>query len=525
VLFEEQLNVEKAKVEQLEMKLALLEKTNAHYAAQYDTLQKQVKDLLRHRFGSRSERFIDTNHPQDDLFCEIGLPETGDAPEEALPDNVVPITGRRKKGKKKANPAVPHRTVTIELSDEDKHCACGALKDIITHKACEYLNYIPAVIEIVEERRQVGVCPEKCDNSIVVAPKPKNLLPKVGASATLLAHVIVAKLIDRQPLYHQEKYSQKRLGVQLSRTSLCNWFIAAGGKPIQPLLNLLKDEVMDYDVAYLDPTHLQVLKEPDRDPATKSYAYCFRGGAPGKEVTLFEYNATDHVNYVREWFQDYKGYIHGDADNFFSAIVESLDMTMVNCNAHSRRKYEPIVKAVKKLGVAYTVMQYYKKLFAIERKAKKQKMTPEQRYTLRLAESKPELDKLYAYLVEVAPTVLPKSSLGIGIAYTLNHWEGLTNYLKDGRLEFDNNGTERENKSFAISRKNYLFADTVEGAIALCNLFSIVRTAILHDLDPYQYLVTIFEGIPYCETVEDYEALLPWNVKAALTKELLADAA
>jgi transposase len=98
----EQLNAEKAKVKQLESKVLLLEKANTHYAEQYDTLQKQIKDLLRHRFGSRSERFIDSNHPQDDLFCETDLPDTGDAPEETLPDNVVPITGRRKKVRRKA---------------------------------------------------------------------------------------------------------------------------------------------------------------------------------------------------------------------------------------------------------------------------------------------------------------------------------------------------------------------------------------------------------------------------------------
>ena len=139
--FEEQLNAEKAKVKQLESKVVLLEKANAHYTEQYDTLQKQIKDLLRHRFGSRSERFVDASHPQDDLFCENDLPDTSDSPEETLPDNVVPITGRRKKGKKKANPSVPHRTVIIELADDDMYCTCGALKDIITHKTCEYLNY------------------------------------------------------------------------------------------------------------------------------------------------------------------------------------------------------------------------------------------------------------------------------------------------------------------------------------------------------------------------------------------------
>jgi len=84
--------------------------------------------------------------------------------------------------------------------------------------------------------------------------------------------------------------------------------------------------------------------------------------------------------------------------------------------------------------------------------------------------------------------------------------------LHDGRLEIDNNLTEQAIKPFVIARKNFLFANSVAGAKALCMHFSLARTAILHGFDPYHYYVAVLKALPYCQTVENYEALLPWNI-------------
>ena len=67
-------------------------------------------------------------------------------------------------------------------------------------------------------------------------------------------------------------------------------------------------------------------------------------------------------------------------------------------------------------------------------------------------------------------------------------------------------------KPFVIARKNFLFAASQEGARALCVHFSLFRTAKLHGLDPYRYFVKIMKDIPYCQTVDDYEALLPGDI-------------
>lgn len=131
---------------------------------------------------------------------------------------------------------------------------------------------------------------------------------------------------------------------------------------------------------------------------------------------------------------------------------------------------------------------------------------------MRNQKSKPILDNYKKWLDETYPTLLPKSPLGKAVVYVINHWGGLVHYLSDGRLEFDNNLTEQEIKMFVIIRKNFLFACSVAGAKSLCAHLSLLRSAIANGLEPYRYIKAVLDALPLCQTVEDYEALLPWNI-------------
>ncbi len=116
------------------------------------------------------------------------------------------------------------------------------------------------------------------------------------------------------------------------------------------------------------------------------------------------------------------------------------------------------------------------------------------------------------------PKTLPKSPIGQAMHYSLKYWTELTRFLEDGRLEVDNNLTEQKIKPFVIARKNFLFACSVDGAYALENHFSLIQTAIIHGLNPHDYYVLLLKRIPCCEKIEDYESLLPWNVKSEMSK-------
>lgn len=157
-------------------------------------------------------------------------------------------------------------------------------------------------------------------------------------------------------------------------------------------------------------------------------------------------------------------------------------------------------------------MRIYRQLYKIERDAKKQNLLPSQRYQLRQSKEKPILDDFKQWLLKVQPTLLPKSPLGKAVSYVIDHRDGLSLYLEDGRLEIDNNLTEQEIKMFVIIRKNFLFSTSVAGAEALCAHFSLLRSAIADGLEPYRYIKAVLDALPFCQTVENYEALLPWNI-------------
>jgi transposase len=116
------------------------------------------------------------------------------------------------------------------------------------------------------------------------APAPAHILPKAKVTEALLAHIIVSKLHHRQPLYHLAKYA---LSIKISRETMARWVIQVS-EALQPLVNLMKDVIIEHDVASLDATTLQVLKKPGRLPTTKPYLYCMRDGPPERSAIVYD---------------------------------------------------------------------------------------------------------------------------------------------------------------------------------------------------------------------------------------------
>ena len=262
------------------------------------------------------------------------------------------------------------------------------------------------------------------------AKAPKRFLPKTGVTESFIANIIVSKFDDRQPLYHQERRLKSRFGSQLSRQNMARWIISSAAQ-LMPLVNLMTDSLISYDIVSMDAT-TKVLDEPDRDPSTKSYMYCFRGGGEHDQVILYDYNDTDHQTFVANWFEGFSGVIHSDADSFFNKLYAQENVHSALCHAHARGKFEAIAKTSKKAVLAHHAMQVYRKLYAVEKKATSEKLNPDEIKQLRQTHAKPLLETFKAWL---------------------ENWDGLTRYLDNGRLSIDNNHTEREIKPFVIARK------------------------------------------------------------------------
>src|SRR5690606_20992677 len=216
----------------------------------------------------------------------------------------------------------------------------------------------------------------------------------------------------------------------------------------------------------------------------------------------------------------FTGYLHVDGYGSYNKVA---GVTLVGCWAHARRKFTDALKALpasasSKGTAAQEGLDFCNRLYAIERETKA--LSPEERYTIRKARSRPVLDAFSAWLQKQSPRVLSQSLTGKAVTYCLNQWEKLEAYLLDGRLEIDNNRSERSIKRFVIGLKNWMFANQPRGANARAFIYSLVETAKEHSLHPFNYLTYLFETLPQLPDLEDAEALdrlLPWSKALPLT--------
>lgn len=72
--------------------------------------------------------------------------------------------------------------------------------------------------------------------------------------------------------YGQPFLGGSRHGVDIPRQPLARWVIQSG-EQLQPLLNLMRDKLLDYPVLHCDETRLQVLHEPVRAPSAQSWMW------------------------------------------------------------------------------------------------------------------------------------------------------------------------------------------------------------------------------------------------------------
>jgi hypothetical protein len=138
---------------------------------------------------------------------------------------------------------------------------------------------------------------------------------------------------------------------------------------------------------------------------------------------------------------------------------------------------------------------------------------------LRQEKSKPILEKFKAWVDDLLPATPPNSALGKALGYTSRQWPKLVRHLDHPEIPVDNNYIERQIKSYATGRRAWLFAYDAAGAQASANLYSLVMTCRANEIEPYAYLNYLFEHLPAASTVEQIEALLPWNVKAVLDEQ------
>ena len=487
--------------------------------ARLTSLNKQLNLEL---FARKSEKFkknITEIHPNlyDEAEADGALSLDNDNAEENTEDSdsvVIKCHKRKKRGRKPIPDNLPRVERIIDIPDEDKTCACGSSRIQIGADTSEKLDYIPAKVQVIKTIRPKYACPQ-CEGAddenkpgVIQEPMPESLTPKGLFSDRLNAYILTSKFVDALPFYRQCAML-KRFGVHVDRTTMCNQALRIG-RGFTPLVELMRKDILAGPMIGVDETRLQVLREKNKSPTSQSYMWLFRGGPPDQPILIYHYEPTRSGKVVEEFIGDFKGYIQCDGYSAYNFLEENGDVQLLGCMAHARRKFATAVKVTGGTPELSKALDYFGHLYKIEAAIKR--LSNDEKYLERLKRAWPILNDFKDWLDITETKTLPKSPLGRAVSYTQKQWPKLMRYLSAGYLRPDNNLVENAIRPFVVGRKNWLFSGSPHGATASCNIYSLIQTGLLYNLDPFRYTWMLLEKLPVAQAEEELRALLPYNV-------------
>jgi len=496
--------------------------------------QAEVEALLRRFYGPKSERF----DPAQLLLFGIvidSMPVDEKAVEAESGEKLTTRRIQHKHGRAKLPESLPRIAVEHDLPPEEKKCPCCGLERCrIGKEVTEQLEHIPASFKVLQHIRHKYACKpcsqgcDKCDSKaqidIALREADKNgctdtpeafqgaaPIAKGLAGPGLLAYVITSKLGDHLPLYRLERIFARQ-DVHIARSTMCAWMLAAG-KLVQPLVDLMGQQVRESKVIHTDDTRVPVQDETIEGKCKSGRIWTYIGDREHPHI-VYHYTPDRTRAGPSKWLDNFKGYLQADAYGGYDGIY-ATGVKECACWAHGRRHFFDAKDTDARRAAQMLTM--VRDLYKVEDETTAQiAATPgamgEQadalRLTLRQEKNAPILATIKTWLDTEQKLVLPRSPMAQAIGYMLNQWEALCIYTTQGFLNIDNNAAERALRRIGIGRKNWLFAGHDIAAQRTATLYSLVASAERHGIDPQAYLRGVLARIPSMP-VSQLEKLLP----------------
>jgi len=502
-------------------------KENSLLKSRVRVLEEQVQLLQTLHFGTKSEKLTDEDTHQSRLFNEAEDGAFGQDSEAPIQKRDVRAHTRKARtgaGRKPISEDLPREIVEYDVEPEQQICACGTEKTCIGEDKSERACIVPAKVVVRVERRKKYVC-RACEGTtddesgVTTAEGPKHLIAGSIADESLLAWSINEKFEYALPFYRQSKRLTS-MGIPLPRATLSGLAIRTADA-CEPLYELLKTNILSGPVVNADETRVQVLKEPGRTAKAQSWMWVFLGGPENQKSVVFQYETGRSHDIASEFLSGYSGWLQSDDYEAYHTAVKRLRaegngaIGHVLCWAHARRKFYSYWE-LSASEEAKRILDDIRELFQLEKL--REKHSKKGFLKQRRNRAGPILEHLKNQLTSLSSQTPPGLAFGKAIAYTLDNWELLVKYLEHPELTPSNNAAERAIRPFVVGRKNWLFSATPRGARASAILYSLVESAKLHRLPVYDYLYFILRKLPYCQTEDDYAALLPFNLSADAIK-------
>jgi transposase len=449
---------------------------------------EQIRLLNCRLFGPKSERL--SGAPMPLLLGELSL-TAGEVEQEAQrpepqPEPPLPRAKQPRPhhpGRERLPQSLERREEIIPCCPEDCRCAkCGAERPLIGYETREELACEPAKfwVRVIKREKRGSHCQE--EQGVATAPAPAQIVPKGKLSNEFIVEVLVHKYQEHLPVYRQCASLAEDQGIELSRKTLTDAILAAGGL-LQPVVKAMRAQLLAGGYVQADETTMPC--QTGERTGRNHEAFMWEFSRPGG-IVVFDFRMGRGREGPREFLKGFRGKLQCDGYRGYDQLGEGI--VYAGCLAHARRGFVEAAKLAPLDPVPREILERFAGLYAVEKQARQSGLGPEGRRALRRAQSVPLMAALKTRLIQVRQHIPPGGKLAQACDYTLGQRSRLEEYLQDGVVEIDNNWCEGGIRPLALGRKNWLHIGSPEAGPKVAAIASVVETCRRLDLNLRAYL-------------------------------------
>ena len=455
-----------------------------------ESLTEQLRQQRIKFLGPRSETL--SNLQLELLVAEEPSVTRDEVEAEAKREPLPEIPPRQRKphpGRKPLPETLPRVEVVIPCPSQQ--CKeCGAETAVMGYDESEVLDMEPARYFVRVTKREKRVC-RCCEQSAPVMPElPERIVPKGLASDAVVVDVVIGKYCDHLPLYRQEAILRREAGVEIGRATLDGWVMNVG-ELLNPVVGAMRADLLRASYLQVDETTVPVQMRNQR--GANHQAYLWQYGKPGGE-TVFDFQLGRGREGPAKFLGQWEGILQTDGYQAYDNIG-GPKLVHVGCWAHARRYFVDAVKVNPKDGEATKMVVRMDALFLVDRKAREQQMSVEERLALRKSHAEEWADEIHLECLKLSKQVLPKSALGKAVSYTLNQWPKLRRCFDYAEVELSNNLAENSMRPIALGRKNWLHVGSEQSGPKVAAILSVIESCRRLGLQVKDYLLDILPGM------------------------------
>lgn len=487
-----------------------------------DLLRQKVDFLLRRKYGVSSEK---VSAEQVELGMALGEKPKEESP-QASEEQVAPEKKKRRKAR--TAPKKPRIPENLPVESREVIVPQEVLDSpdkwrVIGEEISEYLDFEPGHFfkRLIVRPKYVRL--EDRSLPPIIAPLPKSWTERCIAAPGLQAYITISKYCDHLPLYRQEEIFRTRYDVLIPRNTMARW-VEYVSEQLKLIYLFMAEEMFSKNYLQVDETPIKYL-EAGSGKAQQGYLWVYsipQGDVifdwqtgRGHDCLLNMLTKPSENTQSNELITIFQGVLQCDGYGAYKTLVGKVNgIQLAGCWAHVRRKFFEALEHEPLL--AGWIMVQIQNLYFIERQLRETRAGPRLRESVRASQSLPILKRIKKALLiyKARLAILPQSLLGKAVSYALAEWNYLEVYIKEGRIEIDNNLVENAIRPTAVGKKNWLFIGNKDTGERTAIIYSILESCRRRAIDPHAYLRDVLTKIPDAKT-SDLKDLTPagWAAK------------